>query len=364
MITGLAVGLYIFVMSLTGTSLVFYDELSLLTNPKVAVTDYKQPLSRVMESVAATYPQHQPTWIHQTTRNDAPLEVFVSRDEKQSVALINPYTAEIIGEKSSLLLFLRELHFNLLLGATGRTINGIGALFLLTLGITGLAIWSTRAGSIASRIKVNLKANWKRLNFDLHSAVGICVLPMIFIWGTSAIYFAFPEPFEKAVQCIFASIKQNHNSNISAPPAIPTNIIATPLVVPSNTSHHLGIDSIVERAKHQAPGLHPAWIKLPSMKDTMMHISMVGSDFGGNDAVTRVSIDSSTGQITHFSRPEERGTPDRFLSWLSNLHFGNFAGVFSKALWVVAGLTPALLFSTGALMWFNRVLRKYIKEID
>lgn len=362
MVTGLAVGLYIFVMSLTGAALVFYDEISLLVNPKVAVTDYRQPLSRVMESVKSTYPNHKPTWIHHPPRQDSPLEVFVSRDSNQSVALVNPYTSEVIGEKTSLMLILRDLHFNLLSGTTGRTINGVGALFLLTLGITGFLIWSTRAGSLVSRMTVNFKANWKRVNFDAHSAVGIFALPMIFIWGTSAIYFAFPEPFEKVVHTVFASIESTHPTGASAPPPIPTNIIAAPLAVPSNSSHAMNIDSILQRVKRQAPGLHPAWIKLPTDKDSTMHISMTDSSFGGNDAVTRVSIESLTGQITHFSRPEDRGTPERFLSWLSNLHFGNFGGIISKTLWVVAGLTPALLFTTGALMWWNRVLSKSLRK--
>lgn len=362
MVTGLVLGLYIFIMSVTGTALVFYDEISLLVNPKVAVTDYRQPLSCVMESVKSNYPNHKPTWIHQSTRHDSPLEVFVSRDSNQSVALVNPFTAEVIGEKNPLMLILRDLHFNLLSGTTGRTINGVGAIFLLTLGITGLAIWSTRAGSVVSRMTVNFKANWKRVNFDTHSAVGILTLPMIFIWGTSAIYFAFPEPFEKAVHAAFASFRSAQDIGASAPPPVPTNIIAAPLAVPSNASHGMNLDSIIGRVRRQAPGLHPAWIKLPSETDSTMHISMVDNSFGGNDAVTRVSIESTTGQITHFSRPEDRATPERFLSWLSNLHFGNFGGIFAKTIWVALGMAPALLFATGATMWWNRVLSKYLKN--
>lgn len=362
LVTGLAVGLYILLMSVTGTSLVFYDELSFLANPKLDATDYRQPLSRVVESVVSTYPNHEITWIHQTTHTESPLEVFVISESKQSVVLVNPFTAQIIGEKNPLLLWLRDLHFNLLSGKAGRTLNGIGAMFVLTMGFTGLAIWLTRQGSLKSRVTINVKSNWKRVNFDTHSAVGICALPMILIWGTSAIYFAFPEPFEKAVHGIFATTAQKGISNSSTSPVVPTNIIAAPLVVPPNTACRLNIDTLLERAKRQTPGLHTAWIKMPSAKDPLMYMSMVGSPFGGNDAVTRVSIDSRTGQIMHFSRPEDRALSDRFLSWISNLHFGNFGGLLSKSLWVVLGLTPSLLFVTGALMWWNRVLSKYLNK--
>jgi len=50
------------------------------------------------------------------------------------------------------------------------------------------------------------------------------------------------------------------------------------------------------------------------------------------------------------------------LFWLSRLHFGRFAGAFVKAVWVAAGLIPATLFITGALMWWNRVLRNRLSR--
>ena len=50
-------------------------------------------------------------------------------------------------------------------------------------------------------------------------------------------------------------------------------------------------------------------------------------------------------------------TGDIALEWLAKLHFGRFAGVKTKALWAFMGLIPPALFVTGALMWWNRVLR-------
>jgi uncharacterized iron-regulated membrane protein len=47
---------------------------------------------------------------------------------------------------------------------------------------------------------------------------------------------------------------------------------------------------------------------------------------------------------------------EKIIRWFSYLHFGNFGGWPSKAVWVILGLAPAFLFVTGALMWWNRVL--------
>jgi uncharacterized iron-regulated membrane protein len=48
---------------------------------------------------------------------------------------------------------------------------------------------------------------------------------------------------------------------------------------------------------------------------------------------------------------------DEVLRWSTRLHFGRFAGWPVKTLWVVLGFAPVVLFITGAVMWWNRVLR-------
>ena len=47
---------------------------------------------------------------------------------------------------------------------------------------------------------------------------------------------------------------------------------------------------------------------------------------------------------------------DKVIQWMYYLHFGNFAGWKVKAIWTVFGLVPVLLFFTGVIMWWNRVL--------
>jgi len=45
---------------------------------------------------------------------------------------------------------------------------------------------------------------------------------------------------------------------------------------------------------------------------------------------------------------------------LVRLHFGRSFGPYMRALWAILGLVPAALLVTGALMWWNRVLRRAI----
>jgi len=40
------------------------------------------------------------------------------------------------------------------------------------------------------------------------------------------------------------------------------------------------------------------------------------------------------------------------------LHFGRSFGTGVEVLWVITGLAPCVLLVTGALMWWNRVIRR------
>jgi hypothetical protein len=42
---------------------------------------------------------------------------------------------------------------------------------------------------------VNWRANFPRINWDLHSASGFWCFPFVFLWGNSGLYFAFPQLF-------------------------------------------------------------------------------------------------------------------------------------------------------------------------
>jgi len=57
---------------------------------------------------------------------------------------------------------------------------------------------------------------------------------------------------------------------------------------------------------------------------------------------------------------------DIVLSWLTRLHFGRWRGQpLLKAFWAFVGLVPALMFVTGVVMWWNRVLRRRpIREVQ
>jgi uncharacterized iron-regulated membrane protein len=91
--------------------------------------------------------------------------------------------------------WLVNLHTNLLLGSTGRLVNGIGASCLILLCLTGAVIWWPGIKHWRRSLTVSAGANFARLNWDLHSALGFWCFVFVLVWGVSGLYFALPQLF-------------------------------------------------------------------------------------------------------------------------------------------------------------------------
>ena len=92
-----------------------------------------------------------------------------------------------------------DLHENLLSGMVGRAVNGFGAICLTLLCLTGAIIWWPGIAHWRRSLTVNLKASFARVNWDLHNALGFWCFLFVLLWGVSGIYFAFPDRFNAVV---------------------------------------------------------------------------------------------------------------------------------------------------------------------
>ena len=68
-------------------------------------------------------------------------------------------------------------------------------------------------------------------------------------------------------------------------------------------------------------------------------------------------LDQYTGEA--LAQPPAAGrTPgDAVMSWVAPLHVGGFGATGLKVAWLVLGLAPPILFVTGFLTWWTRVVR-------
>ena len=275
--TGLAIGLYIVVLSVTGSVLVYRNELdrAFATKRPVYDADAKRLTTDEMRAAAEkAYPGWQITRIgDRITRRNPTIEVWVERGADKKERLFNPYTGTDLGDSVTqgeyFVLWLARLHDELLFDRPGRWWNGMLSLVMTVLVVTGLVVWWPGSSRWKRSLQIKWSSGWRRFNWDLHSALGFYLFLFMLMWGISGFYLGVPEPFSNFVD------------SISDPDAF------------------LG----------ERPG-------------------------------------------------------DVVLLWLTRLHFGRWRNApVLKAAWAVVGLVPALMFVTGAIMWWNRVLRRRNVEV-
>ena len=101
---------------------------------------------------------------------------------------------------------------NLLLGQKGRFLNGIGAICVTTVCVTGAIIWWPGLKNWRRSLKVSWGLRFARFTWDTHSARGFWCFVFILMWGISGIYFSFPEVFN--VPASWVDPADNHADRI------------------------------------------------------------------------------------------------------------------------------------------------------
>ena len=274
--TGVAVGMYIVLISVTGSAVVFRRDLLTTKLGNIPVEDGAADRERMTESelrvaVGRAYPGWEITKVAFARRRFTPAEVTLVRGTETLQQRFNHFTGADMGPSRptsvAVMEWFVDLHDNLLTGQTGRKINALGGALLSILCVTGMVIWWRGTSTWRQGFYFSPRSGWKRINFDLHSALGFWSLLILLMWGLTGIYFAYPEPFLAVVD--------------------------------------------------------------------------------------------------YFEPPETAEDPragDEFLAFLVRMHFGRYGGMGVRITYVIIGLLPALMFVTGAIMWWNRVLKRWVTQ--
>jgi uncharacterized iron-regulated membrane protein len=270
--TGLAIGLYIVVLSITGSVLVYRNELDssfATTRPTYDGKAKRLTTDELRTAAVRAYPGWEVTRVGETiTRRNPTIEIWVERRGEKKERLFNPYTGADLGDSVTqgeyFVLWLARLHDELLFDRPGRYWNGMLSLVMTVLVVTGLIVWWPGSSRWKRSLGIKWSSGWRRFNWDLHSAIGFWMFLFMLMWGISGFYLGVPEPFSNFVDYI------------------------------SDPDAFLG----------ERPG-------------------------------------------------------DVVLLWMTRLHFGRWRNLpVLKAVWAVIGLVPALMFVTGVIMWWNRVIRR------
>lgn len=208
--SGLAIGLYLVMLSITGSVLVYRIELGrMLAAPRPVFdpTATQLTTSEMRQAVERVYPGWTVTEMgEKITRREPTITVSLERGAEQKKRLFNPYTGADLGDfftrGEAGLLWIVNLHDELLFGQEGRFWNGVGSGIATVVCLTGLVVWWPGKNRWKRSLQIKRKTGWRRFNWDLHSAMGFWLFLFLAMWGISGLYLGVPEPFSDFVNYI------------------------------------------------------------------------------------------------------------------------------------------------------------------
>jgi uncharacterized iron-regulated membrane protein len=301
----------------------------------------------VITNVAVSYPQTHIISVTAPTLEEPVFRAAMQRAARITV-VCDPSTGRVLGaapeRRRSSLRWIYDLHENLLAGRTGRVVNAIAAGALLLLACTGLVNWWPGLQSWKRALKVDFRRRWKRVNYDLHSAVGFWCLGLIVIWSLSGIYFTWPD---KA----FALVDGLSRVTSTRAPAV--------RVDPNSDRERLSYTSMISKASALAPTKQWKDIIFPISRMSPFEIVLSPVSSVGREKEETVYFNPYNGGYMSTWHYGDNKTLGDWIIWLQvPLHFGTHWGLAFKCLWAALGLALPILAMTGLLMYWNRFLSK------
>jgi len=350
--TGIAAGLYIVDVCVTGAALVFRIDLQRALHPHLFTPNGPGPTAdaaTMMERVRDAFPADRLSGVEAPTTLRPTYLAYVVHGNRFLTILADPVTGTVLGElpERSFVRTVQDLHFDLLAGRTGRTVNGIGATALLLMCLTGVVIWWQGTANWRRGLTVDFSRSWRRIAWDLHSTIGIWTVLFIAMWSVTGIYFAFPVAFRRAVHAVS-----------------PVSVMRLPESDPAGkaaTATPLSWRELVAAAAAAMPGKTVARVVVPSTDRGAFLVQFADEapTPAGSPSMTSVYMDQFTGAVLQTPTAATRTAGDAIMAWVAPLHVGNFGGQAIRVVWAVLGLAPPLLFITGGTMWWVRVARPH-----
>ena len=370
---GLASGLIVFIVGITGAVYVWEGELFALGHSSLVhgATPGERRLAgellaAAQQAVPAGHnvgrltlysaPSRAAVAIAQRTNDGAP--TYFHEFEYYDEVYLDPATARVLGvvnRKYDWIFLTRMVHTNLLLADTGSRIVGAATLTFVAMVLTGLVLWWPRSRTVLrTRLRVQLAGNWKRAVFDLHNVLGFYGLAGLLLIALTGPVWTW-RWYQDAVAWVFTGEARLVGEPVPKP---------SPVVVPAaNTSGRgaeRGADAgdVAERALREVvtrvPDASRYMIEVPSDPSRVLVVGAVYDRQSLWEEYERYYFHPLTASFLGDERFEEKNLGMKWRNSNYGIHTGTLLGWPTQVLATLVSLLAASLPLTGALIWFPR----------
>lgn len=334
----------VLVVSITGSILVFKVEIDSLLRPHHMVVNANETSSRVslddlMTTITTTYPEHAlGGWelFDNKSRSDTAYVIKKGTEDWFKI-YIDQYSGELLSEPKHMEHYitdwLLELHYAFLLHFNGTIIGVFIGLIMLFLGISGFILYR---GFWRKVFTLRLKAARRILFSDIHKMVGIIASPVFILISFTGVYWNLSIILHEVLEHGFEEehvyiIQPYHAASIS-------------------------FETLRQDTANQISSYQPYYLTIPNEPE--MQITFFGKVDTANPFISEyasmVTYSRDTGKLDTTYDIRDASIWAVLDNSTRKLHFGYFAGIWSKVIWCIIGLSPVLLAVTGLLMYLLR----------
>ena len=364
--SGISVGIIATLVGISGSAIVYKDSLDKILTPslfRTAVGEHRLTTDQLLVTAEAAHPGWSISYASIQEQRDArqpePWVFYLvppaeHRTTYLTLAYFDPGTGRelgSIGEASGVMNWLAELHFRLLGGPTGTIVNGIGAALLLLLCMTGVVIWWPGRNRVRSGFKIQWKARWLRLNWDIHSVLGFWSSIPLAIEAFTGVYYCFFVPMAAAMVFVLGGdVHLWHEMSI--PPR------STAVIGQASVS----FEPLVQEALMRHPDCILRGLALPLSPSDPFAVQLDPPHAEDRGEYVQVVFDRFSGKVLSDVDSRKQSPAIRLVLFIRPLHFGTFAGHWSRIAWILVGLMPGVLFFSGFIMWWRRVPGRLLRS--
>jgi uncharacterized iron-regulated membrane protein len=357
---GIMAGLLLAIIGLTGSSLVFREEITMFLHPQLQVVveecDSCAPrvrllLQQVADLIYPQFPQQRIQFIELPQQPSQPYHLLLKSSTKALTDVyLHPYQGNVLAvlpRDQNVMAVIRQLHVSFLAGEPGKYVVGSCGLLLLALAMTGTLLWSGWR-----RLKDGFRLRWKTsrlaLNYDLHQVGGIISAIFLLIFAATGVLMTFDEP----VLALSHGIDSSH-SQVPKPPSSTS---------PANSKQPT-LDELLKIANGSLPEGEATFI-FPALteKAAVRVRKRLPQDLHPNGK-SYIFLDQNDGHLLRIDRIFDASWVEKLLAWAYPIHIGSYAGWLSRSIYGVMGFILGGLFGTGLLLWWSRTYASRRKQV-
>jgi uncharacterized iron-regulated membrane protein len=330
-------GVFVFVLAITGSVLVFEPELDRLFHPQLS---YVKPsgsmlsLGEIGEAVSKQFSGEPIVAYLPSGSPNLSFEVILPR----GIVCVNQYTGEVLGTRmrgQTVFGLARDLHVRLASGDVGRIVMRWSGVAMLVSLISGLYLWWPAR-------RVGIGGGWRstRFWFDLHNSVGILSLAPLLVLAVTGTVVGFKD---QAAALLDKALGANP---VSGKQSVERQLV-------SSAAEVITADQAVAIARAQMPGAIAYRVQMPQYGG----VYRVSLDYPRDRVAgdhNLVAIDPSNGRIIFSTRSSGLSSSERILATNEAIHTGEVLGMPSRIVaWLSCVVVPVQLIS-GLLLWLRK----------